>query len=125
MANADVNDGGVGMGGATEDKVSGQPADPNGFGTANSQRATSVGDIGEHSSGFSPGQRKEDGESAEGRQGVGNVARTDNQLSTAMGQPNIGDAPGDHGNLVLLVPDDNDATNPACNPGNQKRANAC
>jgi hypothetical protein len=65
---------------ATEEKQTGQPENPNGFGTVVSQKASHYHDIGEHSSSQS-----------EPRQGVGNVSRND-------GSP--GDHPGDHGGFV-------------------------
>jgi hypothetical protein len=65
---------------ATEEKQTGQPENPNGFGTVVSQKASHYHDVGEHSSSQS-----------EPRQGVGNVSRND-------GSP--GDHPGDHGGFV-------------------------
>lgn len=65
---------------ATEEKQTGQPENPNGFGTVVSQKASHYHDVGEHSSSKS-----------EPRQGVGNVSRND-------GSP--GDHPGDHGGFV-------------------------
>jgi hypothetical protein len=58
---------------------------PNGFGTVVSQKATTYGDVGEHSS-----------SQEEPRQGVGNVARND---------PEPGDHPGDHGCFVGRLDD--------------------
>lgn len=58
----------------------GGPNNPNGFGTVVSQKATTYGDVGKHSS-----------SQDEPRQGVGNVARND---------PQPGDHPGDHGCFV-------------------------
>ena len=65
---------------ATEEKQTGQPENPNGFGTVVSQKASHYHDVGEHSS-----------SQDEPRQGVGNVSRND-------GSP--GDHPGDHGGFV-------------------------
>jgi hypothetical protein len=74
---------------ATEEKQTGQPENPNGFGSAASQVATDKGPntgtegkggLGEHSS-----------SQEEPRQGVGNVARNDGAE---------GDHPGDHACLV-------------------------
>jgi hypothetical protein len=71
---------GKGQPGAGEEKETGQPENPNGFGTVVSQKASHYHDVGEHSS-----------SQDEPRQGVGNVARDD-------GSP--GDHPGDHGGFV-------------------------
>jgi hypothetical protein len=65
---------------ATEEKQTGQPENPNGFGTVVSQKASHYHDVGEHSSSQS-----------EPRQGVGNVSRNDGAA---------GDHPGDHGGFV-------------------------
>jgi hypothetical protein len=65
---------------ADEIKESGQPDNPNGFGTVVSQKASTYHDVGEHSS-----------SQDEPRQGVGNVARNDGAE---------GDHPGDHGCFV-------------------------
>jgi hypothetical protein len=74
---------------AAEEKQTGQPENPNGFGSAASQVATDKGPntgtegkggLGEHSS-----------SQEEPRQGVGNVARNDGAE---------GDHPGDHACLV-------------------------
>ena len=62
---------------ATEEKQTGQPENPNGFGTVVSQKASHYHDVGEHSSSQS-----------EPRQGVGNVSRNDG-------------SPGDHPGATL------------------------
>src|SRR5215207_2143631 len=70
-----------GLSGATESKDTGEPTDLDGnsvandFGTVTSQLGTTEQSVGEHSSGFAPGQDP-DAEPAQ-RLGVGNVARTD------------------------------------------------
>ena len=46
-----------GQPGATEEKVTGTPNNPNGFGAVVSQRASTVHDIGEHASGLGPPAR--------------------------------------------------------------------
>jgi hypothetical protein len=73
---------GKGQPGATEPKDTGAPNDPNCFGTAASQVATTfpAGSLGEHSS-----------SQEEPRQGVGNVARNDDAPGTR---------PSDHAALV-------------------------
>ncbi len=80
---------GKGQPGAAEEKQKGKPDNPSGFGGAASQVATDKGPntgtegkggLGEHSS-----------SQEEPRQGVGNVARNDDDE---------GDHPGDHGCLV-------------------------
>jgi hypothetical protein len=73
---------GKGQPGATETKDTGAPTDPNCFGTAGSQVATTSppGTLGEHSS-----------SQEEPRQGVGNVARNDEAPGTR---------PSDHAALV-------------------------
>ena len=73
---------GKGQPGATEPKDAGAPTDPNCFGTAASQIATTfpTGTLGKHSS-----------SQEEPRQGVGNVARNDDAPGTR---------PSDHAALV-------------------------
>ena len=71
---------GKGQPGAAETKETGQPDNPNGFGTVVSQKASHYHDVGKHSS-----------SQDEPRQGVGNVARNDGAE---------GDHPGDHGGFV-------------------------
>jgi hypothetical protein len=98
VTNADAPDG-KGANGGAEENSTGAPTNPNGFGTVTSQLATGLGGIGEHTSGFAPGQRKDDGEAATGRLGVGNVSRNDGGLVTPT-DPNTGTRPGDHASLI-------------------------
>ena len=64
--------------------------------------------------------RKTDAEPAQ-RLGVGNVSRTDGELSTDPGD-NTGDRPGDHGASSMSVPDDNEATDPTAIRATQNRS---
>lgn len=85
---------------SVEDNSTGAPINPNGFGAVTSQFAT-TGGIGDHTSGFAPGQRKEPGDSATGRLGVGNVASNDTRLiSDTNPGPDTGTRPGDHASLI-------------------------
>jgi hypothetical protein len=115
-----------GQAGSDEIKSTGQPVDANGDSTANgfgavtSQRATSDlgGDVGEHASGFAPGQ-DDDAEPAQ-RLGVGNVARNDGFLLALPGnedEENTGTRPGDHAELIYNL-DGNDCTDTDLHPGN-------
>jgi hypothetical protein len=97
--------------GEGEEKHTGQPENPNGFGTVVSQKASYYHDVGEHSS-----------SQEEPRLGVGNVARNDSNLPGG----SKGSHPGDHGCVVGDL-DDNVQADPDgktdCegNPGNPSR----
>jgi hypothetical protein len=106
---------------ANGDKSTGAPTNANGFGTVSSQLATAVGGLGDHTSFFAPGQRKDDGEPATGRLGVGNVASNDgNLISDTNPGPDTGTRPGDHASLIDgIQPEGFPATNALGHPGRQ------
>ena len=106
-----------GQGGATEDKSTGAPTNPNGFGTVSSQLATTDTGIGDHTSRFAPGQ-DDDAEPAQ-RLGVGNVSRTDGGLTTDP-EDNTGGRPGDHAGLIDDGLDNNPDTDANGHPGKPK-----
>jgi hypothetical protein len=88
-----------GQPGATEEKVTGTPNNPNGFGAVVSpQRASTVHDIGEHASGSPPGPDPDKVPAQ--RLGVGNVARTDGGLADNFGIADPGPHPGDHAAII-------------------------
>jgi hypothetical protein len=73
---------------------------PQGFGAVTSQVGSTTHTVGEHSSGFAPGQDPEgDAEPAQ-RLGVGNVARNDGDLANLTGTEDPGIRPGDHACLI-------------------------
>jgi hypothetical protein len=93
---------GKGQPSADETKETGQPDNPNGFGTVVSQKGSHYHDVGQHSS-----------SQDEPRQGVGNVSRNDGAQ---------GDHPGDHGGFVgelddQVGADPDGVTNASGDPG--------
>ena len=106
---------------AVEDCETGTPTDlegnniANGFGAVTSQRASTVHDIGEHSSNPTAGDDQP-------RKGVGNVARTDGNLAGALGVKDPGASPGAHGCLIgqlddFIGQDDEGVTSCTNDPG--------
>src|SRR5215203_1529237 len=108
----------------TEPTVDTAPA--NGFGAVTSQRASTVHDIGDHSSNPTPGDDQP-------RKGVGNVARTDAglvEVINSFGDPgeeddvkDTGARTGDHGCLIgelddAIGQDDAGVTDCTADPGN-------
>ena len=73
----------------TETQSTGKPTNPRGWGSITSQRARNEGDIGTHVS----AQEKP-------HQGVGNVARNDQDVADALGTPNTGSHVSDHADTV-------------------------
>jgi hypothetical protein len=128
---------GKGQGEATDStgKDTGEPTDPNGFGTVTSQLGAGDHSVGDHSSGFAPGQ-DENTEPAQ-RLGVGNVSRTDScsdaateegcvSLEDVINDNNLdpdgpvtdtGGKPGDHAALIDGI-DGNPDTDVSGDPGN-------
>jgi hypothetical protein len=94
LAVAPVN---KGQQGATEDKETGPPGDPNDWGTVTSQRASGPEhDLGEHSS---DPVLDEEGDRETPRKGIGNVARTDSEMF-GPNTDDTGDHPADHACIV-------------------------
>ena len=86
-----------GVPGATEDKETGSPGDPNDWGTVTSQRASGPEhDLGEHSS---DPVADEEGDRETPRKGIGNVARTDSEMFGPT-TGDTGDHPADHACIV-------------------------
>ena len=106
-----------GQSGATEDKRTGAPINPNGFGTVTSQLGTALGGVGSHTSRFAPGQDP-DAVPAQ-RLGVGNVSRTDGGLA-ADPEDNTGGRPGDHAGLIDGGADGLPTTDAFGHPGKPK-----
>ena len=73
----------------TETQSTGKPTNPRGWGSITSQRARNEGDIGTHVS----AQEKP-------HQGVGNVARNDQDVADALGTPNTGSHVSNHADTV-------------------------
>jgi hypothetical protein len=107
-----------GQPGATEDKSTGEPTNANGFGTVTSQVGSTTHTVGDHSSGFAPGQDPEDNAKPAQRLGVGNVSRNDGFLDPDpdAGVDDTGTRPGDHSCLIDAI-DGNDNTNCLGDPG--------
>jgi hypothetical protein len=116
----------TGQNDATEPKVTGPVDQP--VGTV-SQFAHALKDVpsptsangfsslGDHSNNFAPGQRKDPGESATGRLGVGNVARSDSNLNDPLGLAASNDSPNSHFAAQTEM-DGLAATDPSLPPGN-------
>jgi hypothetical protein len=100
LAAPDVN-GCSGQDPTVETCDTGEPTNPNGFGTVNSQLGSTAHTVGEHSSDPVPG----DDDRETPRKGVGNVSRTDGFLDPT-GVNDTGTRPGDHACLIGAIDGD-------------------